>query len=430
MLAAQAFVTIPERSHGRVRDVTTPETRPRRTAQRARVLAWGLTGLALSLTVATLVISLLHRADSGGRSDGASLVGILFLALPLTFSAVGGLLAVRRPENSVGWLCLAIGLLWSLEGVGYEGAGWAGDRGMLAFAAWIGLLGSAWLPAVGVTGAHLALRLPGGSLPSARWRWYSRACTAVIVAVGLVVVTEPGRVADVAGTQNPIGSEALQSLSPLFALLPLCVLGAIASLVLRYRRAAVVERLQIRWIALGGVLFLVAVLLIILLPLLGLVAENSASDVEEGGAYVAYGALPVAIAIAVLRHRLYDIDVVINRALVYGALTATLAAVYVACVLLLQLALRPLTRDLGLAVAASTLAVAALFRPARARIQAGVDRRFFRHKYDAAKTLERFSAHLRDEIDLDSLSDELRGIVHETMQPVQVSLWLRAGPPR
>ena len=294
-------------------------------SQRARVLAWGLTLLSLSLSVATVVFMVIDRSrDVGGSSLW---LDVLFLAVPVSFSVVGGLLAVRRPENSVGWLCLTIGLLWSMEGIGYEGTTWAGSEGMLGTAGWIGLLASAWLPAVGLTGTHLVLRLPGGRLLSPRWRWYSRMCTAVIVIVGVLVVTAPGRVADVQGTENPIGSEGLEALGPLFVLFPLSVLGAIGSLVLRYRRSRGVERLQIRWIALGGLTVLVAVFTAFLPTLLGLASEGSAPKAVEALFYVAFSAIPIAIAIAVLRYRLYDIDVVINRALVYGALTATLAGV-------------------------------------------------------------------------------------------------------
>jgi hypothetical protein len=379
-------------------------------------LAWGLTLLVWGLSVAAFVFLVLDRAGRGSEF----LPAVLFLAVPCAYAAVGGLVATRRRGNAIGWICLAIGLIWAVNGLGDAVTGWAHHNGHLGVVEWAGLTGSFWLPAVGLSG-QLALRLPNGHLLSSRWRWFAWFCVALVVLIAVVLVTEPGHVADVAGTDNPIGSEALHSLAPVLALMPLCVLAPIASLVLRYRRAGGVERLQLRWIALGG-LVLVGVGLTVF-ALVGM--TGSLSPGLEVLDDLGNLAIPITIGIAVLRYRLYDIDVVINRTLVYGALTATLAGTYVASVLLLQPLLGGITGDSGLAVAISTLGVAALFRPARARIQDAVDHRFYRRKYDAQRTVEAFAARLRDEVDLEALRSDLSGVVSNTLQPAHVSLWLR-----
>jgi hypothetical protein len=198
--------------------------------------------------------------------------------------------------------------------------------------------------------------------------------------------------------------------------------GSAASLIVRFRRATGEERAQIKWLALAGAL--VAVIFPIALALYDVWGEG----VSNVAIMLSVLALPVAAGVAILRYRLYDIDVVINRTLVYGALTVILAGTYLGSVLVLQLLLNGLTGDSGLAVAASTLGVAALFRPARARVQGVVDRRFYRRKYDAGRTLTAFSTRLRDEVDLEALSAELRTVVDDAMQPSHVSLWLREAP--
>jgi hypothetical protein len=188
------------------------------------------------------------------------------------------------------------------------------------------------------------------------------------------------------------------------------------------RRARGVERQQLKLVlAIGAVVAVVVVLDMTS----WLIWPHGGLQLRMGVMGIGFAAFPLAAGVAILRYRLYDIDVVINRTLVYGALSATLAGTYAGTVLLLQLVLSGATSGSGLAIAGSTLAVAALVRPARGRIQSAVDRRFYRQKYDAARTVERFGARLRDEVDLDALGSELRAVVAHTMQPATVSLWLR-----
>jgi hypothetical protein len=392
---------------------------------RGRRLVVALAVASAALVLAGIAAALAVDGSRSGEDDSSwSLISFVF---PIAaFSAVGGVIAVRRPGNLIGWLLTAIGLLFAIVVACSGITVWALETGSLptAVAEWISVGSNAWVLALGLIGTQLPLRLPDGPLPSPNCRWFSRVSILLIAisVVGMAVV--PARVEDVPGTANPVGVESLESLAVVFSGVLLCFFVALLALVRRYHRTSSYERVQLRWIAFGGVVFFAVYF--VTLPLATAFGEGTAAaDILISISQAAFAALPISIGYAMLRHRLYDIDVVINRALVYGGLTITLGATYLGLVLLAGLAVG---QSSDLAIAGSTLAVAALFRPARARIQAVVDRRFFRRRYDAAHTLASFSTRLRDEVDLDQLGADLRGVVHETVQPAHVSLWLRSSP--
>jgi hypothetical protein len=376
-------------------------------------LAWGLAGLALVLIVSATVVS----------STGGS--GVFIWAITVVFAAVGVLIALRQPRNAIGWLFLgaAVG-----AGLGALAASYAdywidartGPALLGKSAAWYGDL--SWMPFILVPGTFLLLLFPDGRLLSSRWRPVAWCAGLGIAANFIAEGLHAGRISDYPQIKNPYGvdSVAVDALQGLAALaLLVAVVGSPLSLVLRFRRAKGEQREQLKWLAFAGAIAAVTlVVAVVTWDQIGATAANISIMVSVLG-------LPIATAIAILRYRLYDIDLVINRTLVYGALTATLAVVYLVSVLVLQLVLTGLTRGSGLAVAVSTLAAAAVFRPARARIQDAVDRRFFRRKYDAQRTLEDFSANLRNQVDLASMSSDLSAVVAETLQPAHVTLWLR-----
>jgi len=396
------------------------------TGRRREPAVW-LVVVTAALVVLGIAVAL---ATPYRASDGSGAWGAIYFVFPIAaFSIVGALIALRRPGNAIGWLLATIGLLFAIVVACSAVAKWGLETDALpkAVAEWIGVGSSVWVIALGLLGTQLPLRLPDGRLPSSHWTWFSRISLALIALTLIGMAAQRGRVEDVPGTANPVGSAWVEPLSGAIFLLILCFFVALAALVIRYRRADALDRAQLRWVALGGAAFLVIYIVTLPLPsTLGTSDHSTTANLITAVSQAAFGALPIAIGYAILRHRLYDIDLVVNRALVYGALTATLAGMYLGSVLLLQLLLDGITGDSGLAVAASTLAVAALFRPARVRIQAAVDRRFFRRKYDAERTIEAFSTRLRDEVDLRALSSELNAVVRETLQPAHLSLWLRA----
>ena len=276
----------------------------------------------------------------------------------------------------------------------------------------------------------LPLYFPNGHLLSPRWRPVSWLALFVAVTLAVLWAFTPGATSGVSGVTNPLGIEALRPVSGELGnvvtgvlFLPV-FLGSLANLVVRFWRSRGEDRQQMKWLTYAAATMFALIVLSMSLdysPTLLLIVDSLTSLV--------FASIPVAVGIAVLRHRLYDIDVIVNRTLVYGPLTALLALVYVGSIVVLQGLVRALTsQESQLAIVASTLVVAALFNPFRRRIQSFIDRRFYRKKYDARKTLEAFSAKLRDETDLDRLGEDLMGVVKETMQPAHISLWLHPDP--
>ena len=402
-------------------------------------LAWSLAGLSLAMFLATVVLYFLTRSvqpPSSWGTGGLSIV-LIFLLPFLAFPMVGALIASRRPKNPIGWICLAVGIIWMLTNLtsGYGTYGLLARPGSVPFPAAIGSLGEwMWAPALGLLGIYLILLFPDGRLPSRRWRPLAWLSGAVIILVSVGDALTSGPMEGFAGIPNPFGLEKYPWIADatdgLTLLLPVCILAAATSLVLRFVRSGGEEREQIKWLAFAALIlglgFSSFVIPAIILPDGGGGADPLWAKLLEDAVTLSFAGVPVAVGIAILRYRLYEIDLIINRTLVYGSLTATLVALYFGTIVLLQRVVVALTGEKStLTVVASTLVIAALFNPLRHRIQSFIDRRFYRRKYDARKTLEAFSTKLRDETNLDSLSDDLVGVVQETMQPAYVSLWLR-----
>ncbi|MFL6061379.1 MAG: hypothetical protein ACJ72E_09125 [Marmoricola sp.] len=360
--------------------------------------------------------------------DVSGLVAAISFVAPVAiFGLVGALITARRPGHVIGWMLAAISLLFSVVVACSSTAHWGLESGRIPvhLAEWIDVPSNLWVIALGLIGTQLLLRMPDGTLPSPRWRWYSR-FTVLAIGVALVGMTaQTTPLEGVSGTRSPLASHALEVLASAFLVVIVGFVVSIVALVMRYRRASGHDRAQLRWVAFSGVAFVVIYVATLLLGN-ALDSNGVAGNINTSFSQAAFAALPIGIGFAVLRQNLYDIDVVINRALVYGSTTALLAGTYLGSVLLLQLLLNRFTSGSGLAVAVSTLATAALVRPARARIQRAVDRRFFRRRYDAALTLSAFGVRVRREVDLDALTTELRTVVAETLQPAHVSLWVRS----
>src|SRR5688500_13396722 len=409
-------------------------------ARAAFFLAWSLAGLSVAMFVASVPLLVLARSahiPSGWEATltvGDLLGGVIFLIFPL----VGALIATRRPRNAIGWILLAEGLLWMFLGMtDYYGLYGVARPGSVPFPVGVAAVNNfMWVLAVGLLGTYVFLLFPDGRLPSRRWRPLAWLSGTVIVLVSILVGLTPGGLQNLGGIRNPYALEGYPWLETVayivLPLLPLCMLASVISLVMRYRRSRGEERQQIKWIAFAasfvGLLYLIAMACAFIFPSGAWFQAGSPLwlDLLGYAALSSFTLVPIAIGYAVLRYRLYEIDIIINRTLVYGSLTVTLVLVYFGSVVGLQYILRALTgQESQLAIVGSTLTIAALFNPLHQRIQASIDRLFYRRKYDEAKTLDEFSSKLRDETDLDALNSDLVKVVRDTMQPQHVTLWLR-----
>jgi hypothetical protein len=398
--------------------------------------AWSLWVLTVMLMVLTVVFGFLYPLPEDTAEGAAN--SIILLLFAGSFPTVGALISSRRPGNPIGWIFCAMGLAFvvAMFSGNYGQYGLVVSPGALpgaTTAAWTGN----WIwPVVLSPVGFLLLLFPSGRPPSQRWWPVSWLLGAALVGWFVSQAFMPGPMVNAGyeSISNPYGIEVLRSvLKPLGVasgiLLLVGVLVSVISLLVRFRRSRGDERRQLKWLAYAGVVVVLAAS--VNLTTEGLVRPDSEAAIIQAMQLTLVASLalvPIATGIAILKHRLYDVDLLINRTLVYGALTAMLALVYFGGVATTQAIIRALTgqeQQPQLAIVVSTLVIAALFTPLRRRIQSFIDRRFYRRKYDARKTLETFSAKLRDETDLEALNNELVGVVRETMQPAHVSLWLR-----
>jgi len=390
-------------------------------------LAYSVLALAVLLGVLGCVLMLLNDRFPPPSED----ILLAFVA----FLVVGVVIASRRPGNPIGWMFCLIGIASVLEFSAQEYAVYALETrpGALPGGSWVAWT-QVWTASCMWSLMLFALLLfPDGRLPSPRWRPFAKFAATALISVSVLSALEPGRLQ--AGVPNPTGvvGRAGDIVEASMGILVFVVLGVVlataASVIVRFRRARGEERQQLKWLAYAAGFMAGALGLAMLNP--GALDSRLVGYAADLSGVVAIAAVPTAVGIAILRYRLYEVDLIINRTLVYGSLTAMLALTYFGSVVLLQGILLALTGQKStLAVVASTLAIAALFNPLRHRLQDFVDRRFYRRKYDAAKVLAAFNARLRDETDLGALSDDLVGVASRSVQPEQVSVWLRpdAGP--
>jgi hypothetical protein len=388
----------------------------------ARASVWISTTIAALLIVASVVLLAVSLSAPQPEQLFSHRGANTLNGAPLL--ALGLLIVMRRPGNVVGLTILVMGQISAVYGLATEYGIYALGLGVDpvggAIAAW--LVEWTWIPLVNIAMPFLFLVFPTGQLPSPRWRIVVLLAVAIGTAQAAVFAFHPGPLRYLSyATPNPF---AIEGAAPLLATVealtvPLSSLVfalALAGVIVRARRAATVERRQIKWLALAAAVAAISYSLAV-----------AFRTVEAFEVLVTLSGITMtaACAVAILRHRLFDIDRIVDNTITYGAVTVILVATYAAAVVLLQNVLRPFTAGSDLAVAVSTLLVVALFHPIRRRVQDLIDRRFYRSRYDAARTLDAFTARLRDEVDIDSVRADLLGAVRDTVRPAQASLWLR-----
>jgi signal transduction histidine kinase len=403
------------------------------TSSRTR-LASAIAGTTFALTAVTFLVSTLDAAklpaDTGWGSGG--LLGAFLYPTPLlAFSIVGWLIATRRPGNSIGWICLAIGFIWELSATASAVVQWSLDQNTLSVpvAEWIEVVWALWPIALGMIGTHLPMRLPGGHLPSSGWRWYSRYCSVVIALTTLHVLLQPGLIDNRPGTANPLGVAVDSRLGWLFVFFVSSFVGGIAALVLRYRRSGQEERHQIRWIALGGLIFLMTFLAAMITLIgnpQGATITATVGKVSTNLTLVAYAAIPISIGIAILKYRLYDIDVVIKKTVVFGVLAAFITLVYVAIVVgigaLIGSGGKP---NLGLSILA-TAVVAIAFQPVRERVQHFANRLVYGNRATPYEILSQFSGRVAENYATENVLPKMARTVAEGTGAAHAEVWLRS----
>jgi hypothetical protein len=390
-----------------------------------RRLAWALAGLAVGLHLLAHLFVALGIGVGTPLDDELTLENVGHYVAFFAFPIVGGVVATRRPENAIGWLFIAIGICSGITLVCAAYADYAlfADRAELPAGAWAAWVAAGFDVAFFVAIDVLVLIFPTGRPPSRRWRWVLAALLAGAFLLAVNTLLQPRTVFDPLPVENPAGLDGAETLLDVveaagaLLLVPAAVITYVGAL-WRFRHARGVERQQFKWFALAACFLLVSFVLT-MVPRL--------DDATMALIGFGFAGIPVAVGIAILRYRLYDIDRVISKTLVYGALTVILGLAYAGLVLAGQVLFSSFAGGSNLAIAGSTLVVAALFLPLRSRLQRFVDRRFYRRRYDAQRTLDAFGARLREQVDLETLSADLRGAVVETMQPAHVSLWRRDG---